>query len=230
MSTLISYDAPMSTVSTRPSRKPKSRYHHGDLRRALLDEAVRIIAREGVGDLTLREVGSRLGVSRTALYRHFSDKSALLAAVARQGFQRFAADLRQAWSEGPGTRQGFERMGVAYVRFALTNPSHYRVMFGDFRSLCAKDPELETDAAASFQVLVQALISLQESGDITPDEPVRLAHYVWAIVHGIAMLAIDGQLGPDPSASAQVSALMDFALLRMRTGIGAAAETTPERS
>jgi AcrR family transcriptional regulator len=220
----------MPAASVRPSRKPKSRYHHGDLRRALLDEAVRTIAREGAAGLTLREVGSRLGVSRSALYRHFSDRSALLAAVARQGFQRFADDLRQAWNEGPGTRRGFEQMGVAYVRFAVANPSHYRVMFSHFRDLCAKDPELQADAAASFQVLVQALISLQQSGEIRPDEPLRLAHYVWATVHGIAMLAIDGELGPERSGSAQVSALIDFALLRMRTGIETAPEATHQRS
>src|SRR5688572_10252488 len=82
------YDAHMR-VGTSPRRKPVSRYHHGDLRPALLEEAVRTIRKDGVEALTLREAGRRLGVSRTALYRHFADKSALLAAVAREGFQRF---------------------------------------------------------------------------------------------------------------------------------------------
>ena len=118
--------------------------------------------------LTLREVGQRLGVSRTALYRHFSDKSSLLAAVARDGFQRFAADLRQGWIEGGETRRGLDLMGVAYVRFAVANPSHYRVMFGDYRRLCAKDPDLEADAAASFDVLLQALIALQAAATSGP--------------------------------------------------------------
>ena len=169
--------------------------------------------------LTLREVGQRLGVSRTALYRHFSDKSSLLAAVARDGFQRFAADLRQGWLEGGEARRGLDLMGVAYVRFAVANPSHYRVMFGDYRRLCAKDPDLQADAAASFDVLLQALIALQAAGDIRPDEPRRLAHFVWAVMHGVAMLAIDGQLGPEPSVSRELSGLVDFALARMRTGI-----------
>src|SRR6187399_2350058 len=114
----------MTKPAARPARKPRSRYHHGDLRRALLIEAVRTIGDEGVPGLTLREVGQRLGVSRTALYRHFSDKSSLLAAVARDGFQRFAAELRQGWLEGEKTRRGLDLMGVAYVRFAVANPSH----------------------------------------------------------------------------------------------------------
>jgi AcrR family transcriptional regulator len=213
----------MAKTAASPARKPRSRYHHGDLRHALLVEAVRTIGEEGVAGLTLREVGKRLGVSRTALYRHFSDKSSLLAAVARDGFQRFAADLRQGWIEGGQTRRGLDLMGVAYVRFAVANPSHYRVMFGDYRRLCAKDPDLEADAAAAFDVLLQALIALQTAGDIRPDEPLRQAHFVWAIVHGIASLAIDGQLGPETSAPQGLTGLVDFALARMRTGIGAGA-------
>lgn len=208
-------------------RKPASRYHHGDLRRALIEEAVRTIGKEGVEGLTLREVGSRLGVSRTALYRHFSDKSTLLAAVAREGFIRFGQDLQDAWNSGPGTRRGLELMGVAYVRFAVAHPSHYRVMFGDFRHLSDKDPDLQTAAAASFDVLVQALLSLQKAGLVHPDEPKVLAQYIWAIVHGIAMLAINGQLGPQEAVSHELSGLIHFALKRLRTGIDTASANLP---
>ena len=206
---------------TKSIRKPSSRYHHGDLRRALLQEAVRTIAEDGVEALTLREAGRRLGVSRTALYRHFADKSSLLAAVAREGFIRFRADLEQAWSEAEGTRRGFESMGVAYVRFAVAHPAHYRVMFGDFKHLCEKDPDLRTDAAAAFDVLVRALMSLQQAGLVRPDDTRVLAQYIWSIVHGIAMLAIDGQLGPQPAASDDLAALVQFALRRLRSGIDA---------
>jgi len=204
----------------RPARKPASRYHHGDLRRALLEEAVRTITEHGVDALTLREAGRRLGVSRTALYRHFSDKSALLAAVARDGFQRFRGDLLRAWSEAAGTRRGFERMGVAYVRFAVANPAHYRVMFGGYRHLCAKDPDLKADADAAFRVLVEAITSLQQAGLVRADEPMRQAEFVWAVVHGIAMFSIDGQLGPESSTSGELAGLIRYALQRLRTGIG----------
>ena len=217
---------PQRTLS--PARKPPSRYHHGDLRRALVREAVETIGRDGVDALTLREVGRRLGVSRTALYRHFSDKSSLLAAVAREGFQRFTADLEKAWMDGGRNRRGFDRMGIAYVRFAVANPSHYRVMFGDYRDLCEKDAGLQADAAAAFNVLAQALLSLQQAGLVRDDEPKQLAQYIWAVVHGIAMLAINGQLGPDPGAS-NLEGLTAFALMRLGSGIDAHAAADEAR-
>jgi AcrR family transcriptional regulator len=206
-----------STAAVRPVRKPSSRYHHGDLRRALVAEAVRTIGSGGVDALTLREVGARLGVSRTALYRHFADKSALLAAVAREGFQQFTTDLQAGWEEAPGTLRGLEQMGRAYVRFAQAHPAHYRVMFGGFAHLIDSDPELQADAGASFQVLVDALAVLQASRLVRRDELVVQARYVWAIVHGISTLAIDGQLGPADEAT--LGPLMELALHRMRTGI-----------
>ena len=82
--------------------------------------------------LTLREIGARVGVSRTALYRHFADKRALLSAVATEGFRTLRLQLAAAWDESGRGRAGFETMGGAYVRFAVANPSHYRVMFGGF--------------------------------------------------------------------------------------------------
>jgi len=199
-----------------PRRKPAAAYHHGDLRRALLAETARTIRREGVDGVTLRAVGKRLGVSRTALYRHFADKPALLAAVAREGFQGFSRDLSQAWTEAGGGRSGFRAMGAAYVRFAIANPSHYRVMFGAFKDLCERDPELSADANASFKVLLDAVVTLQAGGLLRADPPQRLARYIWAAVHGVAMLAIDGQLGPDPK---DADALARFALERLSTGI-----------
>ena len=78
----------------------------------------------------MRGVGSALGVSRTALYRHFTDKAALLAAVAAEGFRMLREQTAQAWEDGGRGLRGFEAMGAAYVRFAVAHPSHYRVMFG----------------------------------------------------------------------------------------------------
>ena len=109
-------------------------------------------------------------------------------------------------------------MGAAYVKFAIANPSHYRVMFGAFKDLCERDAELAADAQASFQVLLDAVVTLQKDGLLRADPPQTLAQYIWAAVHGVAMLAIDGQLGPDPKAA---DALATFALERLSTGIAA---------
>jgi len=151
------------------------------------------IRQHGVEALTLRDVGARLRVSRTALYRHFADKTALLAAVAAEGFRAFRLALVTAWESGGPGRAGFEAMGMAYVRFALEHPSHYRVMFGGFVAKAACDPELTTQAESAFHVLVHALVELQQAGLVGDGEVEPLAVFVWSSVHGVAMLGIDGQ-------------------------------------
>jgi AcrR family transcriptional regulator len=206
----------MARVTRRAPRRRRP-YHHGNLRRALLDEALAMIRTEGVERLTLREIGARLGVSRTALYRHFADKRALLAAVATEGFQTLREELVRAWEEGGRGRAAFERMGVVYVRFAVANPSHYRVMFGGFVDPAASEPELAGEAAGAFQALVDALAALQRDAIVRGDETRTMARFVWAVVHGVAMLGIDGQL-PEPGG---VEELMRYALERLRTGIEA---------
>src|SRR5918993_2359690 len=146
--------------ATRAARKPVRPYHHGNLRRGLLDEALATIRADGVEGLTLRQIGSRLGVSRTALYRHFADKRALLAAVATEGFRTLREQLVSAWEEGGRGREAFESMGVAYIRFAVANPAHYRVMFGGFVDPTACDRELAAEAAGGFPGPVGALAAL----------------------------------------------------------------------
>jgi len=201
----------------RPRRKRADRYHHGDLRRALVQEAVRRIQRHGVEGLTLRAVGQALGVSRTALYRHFADKSALLAAVAREGFRTLRLELVDAWEQGGRGQEAFDAMSVVYVRFAVTHPSHYRVMFGGFVDARAADPGLREEGGAAFQVLVDALVAQQQNGLVRGDEPSQLARFIWAIVHGVAMLAIDGQL---QRQDADAEDLIRYAADRIRSGIG----------
>jgi AcrR family transcriptional regulator len=191
-------------------------YHHGDLRRALLEEAVRTIRDDGAAALTLRAVGARLGVSRTALYRHFADKSALLNAVSEDGFLRLADALERAWTDAGGGVRGFDEQGRAYVRFALDNPSHYRVMFGVWTSR-DEDTALRAAGARAFQLLVDALTSLQRDGVVRRHEPTgQVALYVWAAVHGVAMLAIDGRL---PGGPGGVRDVIDYAVRRIGSGI-----------
>jgi hypothetical protein len=107
-------------------------------------------------------------------------------------------------------------MGAAYIRFAIANPSHYRVMFGGFVDPKASEPDLATEAAGAFQALVDALAALQRDAVMRGDDTVKMARFVWAVVHGVAMLGIDGQLGEPRGASE----LVPYALERLRTGVG----------
>ena len=211
------YDAAgMPGATLRPRKKRTGQYHHGDLRRALIDQALRTIDTLGVEALTLRDVAAALGVSRTALYRHFADKQALVAAVAREGFRTFTLALADAWQQHGGGRRGFEAMGDAYLEFAMAHPAHYRVMFGRFVESCARDPELAEASSAAFQVLVDALAAGQREGWVRKDDPEPLAQFVWSVSHGIAMLVIDGQLRGGDTAGA---ALNRYAAERLRAAI-----------
>jgi AcrR family transcriptional regulator len=160
-------------------------------------------------------VGKKLGVSRTALYRHFANKGALLGAVAKDGFRKLRNELLSSWDEGGRGRPGFVAMGSAYVRFAVRHPAHYRVMFGGVlrSSGTALPPDDPTTDA--FGALVAALIELQEQALVRPDEPERQALFVWSVVHGVAMLALDGIL----ETPGEIDALSGFANERLWTGI-----------
>jgi AcrR family transcriptional regulator len=203
-------------AAARPRRKRAGQYHHGDLRRALVAEALRTIQLHGVEQLTLRAVGEKLGVSRTALYRHFSDKQALLAAVGCEGFRMLRLALTDAWEQHGRGRAGFEAMGAAYVRFAAGHPSHYRVMFGRFLESCEKNAEFDAEATGAFQTLVDALVAQQRAGLVRGDDPLVQARFVWAVVHGIAMLVIDGQL---QGSDEQGVALSAYATARLRDAL-----------
>ena len=198
----------------KPLRTVRKRtYHHGDLERALVDTAVRLIQKDGVQGLTLRGVGARLGVSRTALYRHFDDKQALLARVAAEGFTRFHQALAAAvaGAEAQGA-DPMAAMAAAYARFARSHPSHYHTMFSGVLTEGSKYPELQRCGEAAFNVLVDAIRLGQEHGRIRPGNPVELAEITWALSHGIATLGMSNQL-PAPPRSLEEIAVLGWKML-----------------
>lgn len=173
----------------------KNNYHHGDLRQSLIDAAIALISEEGVSDLSLRQVARRVGVSHNAPYRHFEDKEALLAAVAEQGFQdlRVAMEAARAGKLSDAS-QRLEAIGIAYVNFALAQPYHYRLMFGDYRCNLSKYSALAEAAQQSFMVLVNTIREGQSAGIFRSADPVNLARVAWSLVHGQSMLALDHKL------------------------------------
>jgi len=170
-------------------KKRKGEYHHGNLRAELIECGLRLIQEKGIRALTLREIGSRLGVSRSAPYRHFADKAALLAAISEAGFTAFG-DALQAARDGaePNFASRMEAMGAAYVRFANEHRAHFEAMFSE---------QLEPDCPAAiagqraFGILEQTIREGQASGDVRPGDPILLAKGVWAMVHGVSMLRFD---------------------------------------
>ena len=195
-------------VNTRVRKARTRPYHHGDLERALVDTAVLMIHEEGVQALTLRGVGARLGVSRTALYRHFDDKQALLARVAAEGFKRFHAALAAAVARAEARRADpLPAMAAAYIRFARANPSHYQTMFSGALSDAAQAPDLEHFGEAAFGVLLDAIRHGQAHGRIRRGNPVELAEITWAMSHGLATLGMANQLSRTPAALEDLAVL-----------------------
>lgn len=173
----------------------KGSYHHGDLRQALIDGAIAIIAKRDVDSVSLREVARQAGVSHTAPYRHFADKDGLLAAVAEQGFNGLTQALTLAIAPNqanPITK--LEVCGIAYVEYAIAYPSHYRVMFGAHRGEKDRFPQLEKASEESFGILVNILSEGQAVGIFRAGMPQQLAKVVWSLMHGLVMLLIDKQI------------------------------------
>jgi len=162
-------------------------YHHGNLRDALINAGLQLIAELGVRALTLREIGARAGVSRTAAYRHFEDKSDLLAAISEAGFKQFADALEAARSgPHPNTASRLSAMALAYVQFATDHPAFIEVMFGS--SLSAEAKARGVEGARAFQILERTIAEGQQSGEFCDGDPKLLAQGVWAQVHGVSML------------------------------------------
>ena len=181
--------APGAPVAPKPPR----RRHHGDLRRALVLAGLEAIEEHGVAALTIRGLARRLQVSHAAPAHHFPDKLALLSAVAAEGFRRFEAALRSEAESAAVPRQRMRRIGRAYVRFALDHPATFRVMFGRELADCSQaTPELRQASASAYSVL-------QETADAAAGSPEggRIVAFAgWALVHGAALLYLDGALHP----------------------------------
>lgn len=187
----------MNSVKIKPGRgrKPKSRYHHGDLRQQLVAATEEIILERGVDGFTLREAARRVGVSPAAPAHHFKDARGLLSEVALLGFQEFGDALLAADRRGRGNPQNrLYEQGLAYVAFALKNPARFQLMFSHakcdmgYRNLGAV-------ADRSFKVLENAVrdaTGLGSTDDMTPDAYGMLMAN-WSIVHGFAHLALGGE-------------------------------------
>lgn len=174
-------------------RSARKHYHHGDLRRSLLDAAMDVIRGDGIDGLSMRKLADRVGVSRTAPYHHFADKHSLLCALAEEGFQRQARQPLPS-SEGLDFEQRLTRFVAGYIRFAMDNPEYYDLMFGrDIWKSRQPTESLKREAYAAFRRYAGLIGSWQEEGLLADDmDAVRFAQVSWSMLHGLSRLLIDG--------------------------------------
>ena len=172
--------------------KPKTGYHHGDLRRALIEAALSLVAERRGADLSIREVARRAGVTYAAPYHHFADKSALLAAVACEGFEGLVAKLERAAARKQSLESELQAMAEAYIAFAMEQPSHYRVMFLPEVKASVDSEALHESAERALGLLLERVVRARPSASANTQEVI--AATAWAALHGLALLAIDGTL------------------------------------
>lgn len=173
----------------------KTNYHHGNLRTTLLDAATTIIREKGIDELSLRKLATHVGVSRTAPYHHFKDKNELLCAIAEEGFKQRHLDATKSFDDDTlSMTDKFRAYIHQYVKFAITNPELYELMFGRTIWKTKKSTEgLRSTAYPCFQHQVEMTRAWQEMGLLDKQEnTLRLSQVVWGSIHGIAKLMIDG--------------------------------------
>jgi AcrR family transcriptional regulator len=197
----------MDVVS--PAKAP---YHHGNLRADLVRAAIELLEESGERALSLRAVARRAGVSPAAPYRHYADREALVSAVAAVGYRELAERLAAA-HPSPSTPDQLATVAIAYVQFALDRPALFRIMFGE---PCDRDNDERVAATAAVSHYVRAIVQRSfPRADVD-----ALATAIWALVHGLAFLHLDGKLDAStPSVVADRITTAIYALLTV-TNIG----------
>lgn len=179
-----------------PANPAIDSYHHGNLRTALIGTALAALEQDGPAALSLRGLARSVGVSATAVYRHFANKDDLLAAIATEGFEGLSAEMMARLAQEPDadTLRRLVILGEGYVNYAVAHPAHYRLMFGKRMVERAAYPTLSKAAAHSYGMLEQAVADAVASGDL-PAVPVPLlSTLAWSLVHGLSTLSNDGLL------------------------------------
>ena len=168
---------------------PKRGYHHGNLKQALIDAALELIAERGPTGFTLSEAAKQAGVTPAAVYRHFKGREDLIEEAARQGFDMFADLMNYAYDKGqPSAMAAFEATGRAYLAFARSHQGHYIAMFESGLSV-NRSPELAAAAARAREALEQAAADL--IAQVPPEKRVPssvFTAHIWALSHGVVEL------------------------------------------
>jgi AcrR family transcriptional regulator len=198
------------------SRGPAQPYHHGDLRRALIETALELVTEEQDWAFSLREVARRAGVSHQAPYNHFPEKQDLLAAVAVVGFERLRDGMKRAIAGIDDPEALVAEIGRTYVRLGLENPALYRLMFGPAIADAGPGdrPMIVRSAGAAARAVLEEAIrrgarsgAFAVSADSAQDQ-ILAAHVFWSGVHGLTMLALDRLMAPEVTVDQMIEALV----------------------
>ncbi len=195
---------------------PRKKYHHGDLKNALIKAGVEILSKEGIEGLSLRKVAQRAGVSHSAPYSHFPDKQSLIAAISTEGFHQLYDELDTAILAQPNDPKRQLLMGAqAYVRFALNHTDTFKIMFSGVLEKEKEYPAFVEISHKTFQRVVDVVKACQSAGLLKTTSPEMMAVAVWGQVHGIISLALEGQISHSVLDQHAIEDVVSFAIEQM---------------
>jgi AcrR family transcriptional regulator len=193
-------------MKIKVARKPANTYQHGNLREALVQAGLKLLAEGGVEGLSLRAAAQLAGVSHAAPYRHFKDKDALVAAIAQQGFRLLSASMRaelEHLDAAADTARRMRALGQGYVRFAREHPGYLGVIFGGVLAKGRATPELTEAGSEAYGLLRGCIVEGLAKGHITGGDADTLSLACWSMVHGLSHLLINGAVVLPPGMSTQ---------------------------
>jgi AcrR family transcriptional regulator len=192
------------------------KYHHGDLKNALISAGIEILAEDGENGLSLRKVAGRAGVSHSAPYAHFADKQALIAAISTEGYRRLYEKLIAVTQTYPGDPlcQLVETAWV-YTRFAMDDTAHFKITFSGIIEKEKDYPEFVEMSKRSFSVVEAIVKTCQEAGVLEAGPTDAVAVSVWSMVHGFVSLLLENQISHTVTERMTVRGLLIFAINRM---------------
>ena len=197
------------------------KYHHGNLREALIECGMELIETRGISALTLRAVAEAANVSRQAPYNHFRDKDALLAAIATSCFKHLSETMRKGAQQHEDAEQRLISIGVAYVRIARRMPKLFELCSGNYISDFGAHPDLEAARHDAYSVLYTAMVEFLQAHNLSPELAVKTSPAAWAMAHGLARLLIGQALEPGKNGLPSESVLVREALQIVTRGITA---------
>jgi AcrR family transcriptional regulator len=194
----------------------KAKYHHGNLKHAIIDAGIEIIQKQGMKMLSLRNVSGKIGVSHSALYRHYKNKEELIVSLSLNGFQKLTQILDKAIMKFTGDPKAqLKEMGRKYIQFAVNNPIYYRLMFGDYINNKTEYPDLFKAYDACFIKLIEVIMQYTNEKNDNKDNHMITAISIWSLLHGYASLILDNKKDKNVGSKIQIERILNKSLMLM---------------